>query len=191
MAGVRANLVGTERLPPLVEEVAERVNARDRRLDVNDAVGGVGVESVEARSGDNERPARRVLGLCTRNADSSRNLPLLSVHEYGQMRVNVEKGLLAALATDAVDGLAGGCRGQPGQSRRGGNRHPFGTERACRRSRAEFAESMQRRERLPGRSGRGAPGPAGSGERSSSFLAACVFWLPLGTGVRPLSRLVL
>ena len=44
----RADLVGGERLVPLVEEVAQRVDALGRRLDVDDPVGGVGVQPVDA-----------------------------------------------------------------------------------------------------------------------------------------------
>src|SRR6266436_3246267 len=41
--GGRAGLGRSERLPPLIEEVPESVGPLDRGLDVDDAVGGMGV----------------------------------------------------------------------------------------------------------------------------------------------------
>src|ERR1700722_5064636 len=44
----RANLVRSEGLVPLVEEITERIGPLHRRLDVDDPVRGVGVQPVEA-----------------------------------------------------------------------------------------------------------------------------------------------
>jgi imidazole glycerol-phosphate synthase subunit HisF len=79
----RADLVRAERLAPDVEEVAQRVGALDRRLDVDDAVSGVRVQPVEARAGLDERALRGVRGLRTGDADAGRDLARGAVHEDG------------------------------------------------------------------------------------------------------------
>jgi hypothetical protein len=61
----------------------------------------------------------------TRDADRSRYLPCLSVHEDGQVGVDVEQGLLAGLAADLVDGLAGRRGGQADQRSGGRDRDAF------------------------------------------------------------------
>ncbi len=106
--GGRAGPVGAERLAPLVEEVAQGEGPLDRRLDVDDAVRGVRVQPVETVPVGCERAVRGGLGLRPRDADGRRDLPGRAVHEYGQVGVDVEEGLLAGLAADPVDGLAGG-----------------------------------------------------------------------------------
>src|SRR6516162_5825070 len=55
---LRAELVRAERLAPDVEEVTQGVGALDRGLDVDDAVGGVRVQPVEARAALDERALR-------------------------------------------------------------------------------------------------------------------------------------
>ena len=91
----RANLGGAERLPPLVEEVAQRVGPVHRGLDVDDAVSSVRVQPVEAGPLFDERADRGGLGYRTRDADGGRDLPGRAVHEDGQVGVDVEQGLLA------------------------------------------------------------------------------------------------
>ena len=61
--GGRAHLSRAERLPPFVEEVAQRVGALNGRLDGDDAVRGVGVQPVEAAAAGDEGALRGVLGL--------------------------------------------------------------------------------------------------------------------------------
>ena len=125
----RADLVRAERLAPYVEEVAQRVGALDRGLDVDDAVGGVRVQPVEAGAGLDERSLRRVRGLRAGDADGGRDLPGRAVHEDGQVRVDVEHRLLAGLAADPVHWLAGRRGGGAGQWRARGYRHAFGAGR--------------------------------------------------------------
>src|SRR6185437_10471756 len=62
-AGDRAQLMRPEGQAPLVEEVAQDVGAPDRGLDVNDAVGGRGVQPVEAGATGDERALGGALGL--------------------------------------------------------------------------------------------------------------------------------
>jgi imidazole glycerol-phosphate synthase subunit HisF len=140
----RADLVRAERLAPDIEEVAQRVGALDRRLDVDDAVGGVRVQPVEARAGLDERAVRGVRGLRAGNADGGRDLARRAVHEDGQVRVDMEHRLLAGLAADPVHRLAGGRRGGAGQRRARGYGHALGTGRARGGRRAEVPERAQR-----------------------------------------------
>ena len=46
--GGAANLSGAQRLPPYVEELPERVDAPDRRFDMDDTRGVMGVQPVQA-----------------------------------------------------------------------------------------------------------------------------------------------
>jgi imidazole glycerol-phosphate synthase subunit HisF len=143
----RADLVRPERLAPLIEEVPQGVGAVDRRLDVDDAVGGVRVQPVEARAAANVRPLRGLLGLRPGNADGGRDLTGRPVHEDGQVRVDVEQRLLAGLAADPVHRLAGRAAGRTRQ--RGGRRyrHALGAGRARGGRGLEGAERAQRRQR--------------------------------------------
>ncbi len=73
MAGCRANRVRSERQAPFVEEVAQRVGALDRGLDVDDAIGRVSVQPVEAGAGGDERALGCVLGSPASTASTSTN----------------------------------------------------------------------------------------------------------------------
>src|SRR5690242_5008911 len=55
---LRADLTGPQRLSPYLEEVAQREGPVDRRLGVDDAVGGVRVQPVEALPVADERALR-------------------------------------------------------------------------------------------------------------------------------------
>ena len=145
----RADLVRAERLAPYVEEVTQGVGALDRRLNVDDAVGGVRVQPVEARAGLDERALRTLRGLRSGDADAGRDLPGRAVHEDGQVRVDVEHGLLAGLAADPVHRLAGRPRGRAGQRRARGYRHALG---AGRPRRGRGLEGPQRAQRGQGQS---------------------------------------
>src|SRR6185312_12329631 len=142
----RAHLGRPERLPPLVEELAERIGALHRRLDVDDPVGRMGVQPVEAGPRVDERARRRLLGDRVRDADPRRHLALLAVDEDRQVRVNVEHRLLAGLAADPVDGLPGGGGRRPGQRGHRRNRHVLRPRRPRRRRRRERAKRGQRAE---------------------------------------------
>jgi hypothetical protein len=61
----RTNLVSAERQAPLVEEVPEGKAPVDRRLDVDDAVGGVRVQPVKALAGGRGRQADQGAALAT------------------------------------------------------------------------------------------------------------------------------
>src|SRR5260370_8738378 len=95
-----------ERLAPLGKEIAEGVFAVNWRLDVNDPVGGMRVQPVEAVPAGDEGALGSVLGNRARDADASRHLPWRAVHEDRQVRVNVKKRLLTAEAADPFDLLA-------------------------------------------------------------------------------------
>jgi hypothetical protein len=126
LPGGRADLVRAERLAPYVEEITERVGPLDRGLDVDDAVGGVGVQPVEAGAAGDERALRGALGLSAGDPDGGRDLAGRPVDEDAQPGVDVEDGLLAGLAADPVDTLAGRRRGGAGQRRRSGGRRSPG-----------------------------------------------------------------
>jgi len=140
----RADLAGAERLPPLVEEVAQRVGPVHRGLDVDDAVGGVRMQPVEAGSLLDERARRGGLRHRPGDADGGWYLPGRTVHEDGQVGVDVEQGLLAGLAADPVLGLAGDRGGRAGQHGGGRHRHMLGPQRASGGSRAERAQRAER-----------------------------------------------
>jgi imidazole glycerol-phosphate synthase subunit HisF len=152
----RADLVRAERLAPDVEEVTQGVGALDRRLDVDDAVGGVRVQPVKARAGLDERAQRGLRDLRSRDADAGRDLPGRAVHEDGQVCVDVEQRLLAGLAADPVHRLAGRRRGRARQRRGCGYRHALGAGRA-RGGRGlegpQRAQRGQRQSRTPARDG--------------------------------------
>src|SRR5260370_472889 len=107
----RAGLARPERLAPFVEEVAQGVGALNRRLDVDDAVRGVGVQPVEAVPAGAERALGGVLRAGPWDPDGGGDLAGRAVHEDGQVRVDVKDGLLAGLAADALNGPSGGARG--------------------------------------------------------------------------------
>jgi cyclase len=140
----RSDLVRAEWLAPYVKEVAQGEGALDRRLDVDDAVGGVRVQPVEARAGLDERALRGVRGLRAGNADGGRDLARRAVHEDSQVRVDVEQCLLAGLAADPVHRLAGRHRGGAGQRGARGYRHAFGAGRTRGGRGAEGPERAQR-----------------------------------------------
>src|SRR6266700_2698549 len=103
----RAHLTRPERLAPLVEEVAEGEGAMDRGLDMDDPVRVVAVQPVQAGPQD---------------SDVRRDLAWRASHEDGQVGVDVEGGLLAGLAADAVDLRPGGTGSGAGQRRGGRDR---------------------------------------------------------------------
>src|SRR5258705_4177206 len=70
----------SERLAPLVEEVAKRVGAVDRRLDVDDAVRRMGVQPVQAGSSPGKRALRALHYPPHRDSEPSRDLPLRPVY---------------------------------------------------------------------------------------------------------------
>ena len=124
------DLVRPERLAPLVEEVAQGVGAVDRGLDMDDAVGGMRMQPVKAGAAGDERALRGLLGLCARDPDGGRDLARRSVNEDGQVGVDMEEGLLAGLAADPVDGMAGRGGRRAGQRRSAaGDRDAFGSGR--------------------------------------------------------------
>src|SRR5256714_2866393 len=97
-----------EGLAPDVEELAERVGPVDRRLGVDDSVGGMRVQPHEARGSGDKRTARsRLHSIGRPDADRSRHLSRNTPDEDRQGRVDVKEHLLACLACDAVDLLAG------------------------------------------------------------------------------------
>src|SRR5450755_3233606 len=110
LAGGGPDLVGAQRLAPLVEEVAEGVDPRARRLDVDDAVGGVRVKPVVALLSAVEQTLRRLLRHRADQADRRRELPWLPVYVDLKMGVDVVGELLDRSALDSVDGRAGGGR---------------------------------------------------------------------------------
>jgi len=81
----------------------------------------------KAGAGGDERAVRGLLGLRARDADRSRYLPCLAVHEDDQVGVDVKQGLLGGLAADLIDGLSGRRRGGAGQRRGGGDRDASGS----------------------------------------------------------------
>ena len=136
-------------LAPLVEKVAQGVGAPDRGLDVNDAIGGMGVQPVEAGTAGDERALRGALGLCAGDPDPGGDLAGRAVHEYGQVGVDVEDGLLTGLAAGPVDVLTGGSGGGAGQRRGAGDRDAFGSRRPGRAGRPEGPQRGERGELQP------------------------------------------
>ena len=176
----RADLVARERLLPDVEELAEGVDARGRRLDVDDPVARVRVEPCEAGAADDEASDRRRLHLARRpDADPLGDLALLAVDEERQVDGDVVEHLLVALAADPVHRLAEGGRSGRREGRRLRDRHLLGAERAGRAGCAQMAEVRDRRKgqsagaggalRAGGEAG-GDPetGDGGRGDRASS-----------------------
>src|ERR1700687_1153185 len=74
-AGGRPDLGRAQGLSPHVEEVAEGIDALDRRLDVDDSIGRVGVQPVEAAPGAHERTGWCLFGASIRDPDAGRDLP--------------------------------------------------------------------------------------------------------------------
>jgi O-acetylserine/cysteine efflux transporter len=163
----RTDLPGAERLAPLVEELAEGVAAVDGRLDVDDAVGGVRVQPVETGSAADELALGGLLCPGPRYPDRGGDLAGRAVDEDRQVSVNVEQGLLAGLAADAVDPLAGRGRGRPGQRGATGNRHALGTGGTRGRRRLERAQRAQRGQVQPRRAAGMVPA-AGHGHPDAS-----------------------
>ena len=91
----RPYVVRPKRLPPDVEELPEMVGGRDRRLDMDDAVGCMCVEPVEARTCPDERALGSWLGRWICNSHGGRHLLGDSVHENGEVDVDVRRDLLA------------------------------------------------------------------------------------------------
>ena len=110
MAARGANLVSAQGLAPLVEEVAEREAAPDRRLDVDDAVWCVRLQPVEARPRIDLPPFRALGFLRPRDADPGGHLAPCPVHEDRQVGVDVKERVLVHRTANAVDGLTGGNR---------------------------------------------------------------------------------
>ena len=140
--GGRPDLGGAELLAPDVEELAERVDLLVGGLDVDHAVGRVGVEPVEASAPFDERPLGGLSDLQRwGDADALRHLLLDAVHEDGQVGVDVVRHLLAAETGDPVDRLPVGRgvdRGERGARRdrdalgAGGPRRGLGAARTPR-----------------------------------------------------------
>ena len=82
---------------------------------MNDAIGRVRVQPVQAAPADGASALRRVLRVRAGNPDTRRDLPRRAVDEDRDMGVNVEEALLRCLAADAVDLTAGSGRCGPGQ----------------------------------------------------------------------------
>src|SRR5579875_1065879 len=89
----RAGDRAAQALSPNIEELPERERAHDRRLDVDDAVGGVRVQPIQA-AGDGH------------DADLRGHLHAAPAVEDLQMRVDVLDDAFLALAVNAVDGQA-------------------------------------------------------------------------------------
>ena len=137
-----------EGLAPDVEELAERVGPVDRRLGVDDSVGGMRVQPHEARGSGDKRTARSRLHLKGRpDADRCRHLSRNTPDEDRQVRVDVKEHLLACLACDAVDLLAGRRQARRSQRAGFGDRHAFGPQRPDRCGRAEVSHAGERCER--------------------------------------------
>ncbi len=80
-----------------------------RRLDVNNAIRGMGVQPVKAASADSEHSIQRVLQLARRNdPDSVRDLAWRAVHKDCEMGVNVQDKLGVDLTQDPVNWLPSG-----------------------------------------------------------------------------------
>src|SRR5260221_10126946 len=148
---------GPEPLAPFVEEVAQGVGALNRRLDVDDAVGGVGVQPVEAGPGGDEWALGCVLRPGSGDPDGGRDLARRAVHQDGQVRVDVKDGLLAGLAADAVDALAGGARGRASQRGGAGHRSALRAGGAGRWGRPERGPRAEAGELQPPRARAAAP----------------------------------
>ena len=147
VSGRLADLVRPEWQAPFIEEVTQGVGAMDGGFDVNDAVGGVRVQPVEAGTAGDERARRGLLSLRPGDADGGRDLTGRAVHEDRQVGVDVEQRLLVGLAADPVHGLARRCRSGAGQRRGRRYGHPLGPQCARRRCGLEGAERAQRRQR--------------------------------------------
>src|SRR5499427_892400 len=154
----RAGLARPQRLPPHVEEVAQREGPVDRRLDMDDAVGGVRMQPVEALPAADERALRGVLGLRPGYSEAGRYLARRAVHNDGQMSVDVEQHLLAGVAVDAIHRRAGGLGSGAGQREGARDGNALGAVRARGRSGLERAQRAQRGELRRRRSGASAAG---------------------------------
>jgi len=140
LPGRRADPAGAERLTPHVEEVAQREPPLDRRLDVDQSVGGVRVQPVEAAAAPDERPGLVSLDLRAGDADAARDLAGRAAEEQREVRVDVKERLLGPQALDPVDGTAGRARRLPRQA---GNRRDWnalGPDRPQPAGRAEGTE---------------------------------------------------
>ena len=142
-----AGLGRAQRLAPLVEDLAQGESALDRGLDVDDAVGGVRVQPVQAGPARDEGAVGGGLGLRSGDADARGDLAGRAVHEDGQVGVDMEESLLGCLAADPVHGAAGGPGGRAGQRRGSRNRHALGSEGAGGWRRLERAQRAQRGQR--------------------------------------------
>jgi hypothetical protein len=113
---------------------------------VDDAVGSVRVQPVEAGPLLDERARRGRLGLRAGDADGGRHLAGRAVHEDSQVGVDMEQGLLHGLAADPVHLLAGDRGSRAGQRGGGRHRHLLGAEAARGRRRLERAQRADRRQ---------------------------------------------
>jgi hypothetical protein len=123
---------------------------------VHDAVGCVRVQPHEARSSGHESTGPSGRNLVRRgDADSGRDVSRLPADDEDEVRVNVERDLLAVLAGDAVDVLADVKHARPGQGSRVRDRNAFRPERPRQRrlaaSVSSDAKSGGRRERCDAR----------------------------------------
>src|SRR6185437_9145862 len=105
-----------QRLMPLVKEVAQRVDPLGGGLDVDDAVGGVGVQPVDACATAGDRALVGVDRVGAGDPDPGGQRVGLAVLEHGQVRMDVVDELLGRAAGDPVHlpGAGGAGRGDRG-----------------------------------------------------------------------------
>src|ERR1035437_8173285 len=81
-----------ERLVPFVEEVAQGVDPPRRGLDVDDPVGSVGVQPVDALAAGGDRAAGGLILDRAGNPDAPGDRVLLAVDEHGQVGMDRSEG---------------------------------------------------------------------------------------------------
>ena len=84
-----------ELLAPDIEKITEGVGPLDRRFDVDDPVGGMRVQPVEAAPSAHEGTGRRLRHHRVVDADALRDAARLAVDEHGQVRMDVKRHLFA------------------------------------------------------------------------------------------------
>jgi hypothetical protein len=143
----RTDVFPVEGLSPDVEELPERVGAVDRRLGVDDPVGGVRVQPGEARASGYKSPLRGRRHLVgRRNADPARHLSCHTPDEDRQVRVDVKENLLSRLARNVIDLLAGRQQTRTRQRSACRDRNSFRPQSPGRCARTEVAQAGERGE---------------------------------------------